>query len=209
MRVYRCPWCGEESITVFGKVFVGSNFSKGRKCPSCSKTYAQKNGTHILQIVAFCLVVLLGDLLLFTVPFFKNNAWLFIWLDIAVFLLLIGVHNYFRAQLVRLEDEKIIPFKYQGTMQLKYIDIAKKYPLKNGDILGVLYRSKKRADTIYPIVFSNVMKNDTVITCEWGFLKPEFVPSELFQVGKELMIVNNDKEILIGTILKVYEEYIQ
>lgn len=211
MRKYRCPWCGEEVITLPGKVFVGSNFNRGRRCPACTREYAHKSKiSFVLQVLKFWSFYLFGNLILFLIPFFRENYFIIIWLDTFSFIFLVGLGNYLFAKLVRWEDGQIIPFEFQGSVE---IEAYRKYKrrIKDGDILAACFEGSAfpKADEEFPFVLSAVTAHNQIQGYQIGFIKYEFIPKGLVTAGAEFTIRDNGKAIGKGVITRMYETFDQ
>ena len=74
MKKYKCPHCGERSITPLKKAFAGNQKSKGVMCPSCGKhcTNGMQSAifhtiTDLLMLIAAVIMYIKTDLSFFPI----------------------------------------------------------------------------------------------------------------------------------------------
>ena len=177
-----------------------------------------------ISAVIFCdllLLILYGSIVKNNVDHLGTIVLLFI-LSIIMDVVAVYLFNYFHARLVRMKDDHYVPYIYQGYMEIRPVDKKAKRLIKDGAILAVRYsgdgaggdkRDKDREDKReegsdeFAFVLSDSIRKYKPTLWEWGYLTPEKVPDELFQEGREVVVIDNGRQIATAILTTVFEEF--
>ena len=221
MKKYRCPCCGEESITLSNKIFSYEvknpraryvNYD-GNRCPSCGGVFLPiakyKNSLHTKIIFILTFISFIYSIYL---VFFVNTNYAFIYLALMIILPLIiaPIFNINRAITMydRKSNKHIIP-----ETNAKFAIEKNTNKIDNLDIYGVKFHKKTNkvrfheafTNQLVPVVFHKNSKNQQG-ELEVTIMKMEFIPKELLVEGSKFTVVDNGKEVATGEILMVYEQ---
>lgn len=225
-RLYRCPWCGQECLSFWEKADVGSKYRKGNRCWKCREDYGMKGGNSRVLLPVSIVVVLFFDLFLMILygSIVKNSdhlgaVVLCILLSVIMDVIAVYLFNYFHSHLVRMKDEHYVPYVYQGYMEIIPVDKKARRFIRDGAILAVVYsrdgtgRKTINADERikdsgeFAFVLSDSIQKYKPTLWEWGFLNPGEVPDELFEEGREVVVIDNGRQIAVGVLTTVFEEF--
>lgn len=225
MKKYRCPHCGEESITKLDKTLTWRMKSRslGRPervyngiCPKCDKAYRPipryfDKFYRIHIAIEFSLIILI-----FLYGFIVQNFWFYIFW--AFWFLYYGyLYAFFTDDslygIVKCLDDNRYYKKHAHCKPNVQISIESSLVnIQNMDIYGMILNKKTRNVRFYetfkngiiPVKFlKNTRKPQTVFDVE--IMKIEFIPNELLSDETSFELIDNGKKIATGKIIKTYD----
>ncbi|MBQ8791481.1 MAG: hypothetical protein IJZ51_09235 [Ruminiclostridium sp.] len=217
MKKHRCPYCGDECLTFFGRNFSSDLRSEtytekgGSKCPSCHNYFSQyirKNAVAIPMVI----LAIAWSIASFYFIFAVNKYFIILFaISIPLLVVLTAVIFNFSASLTQYDQknrEHIIPTPD------KDISIILDKPgrkIKYLSIYGVRFKKKTNnvrfhetfKNDLVPVVFLNKEKTTELPI---HIIKAQFVPEMLLADGTELEIIDNGKVIGTGVFSNKREQ---
>ena len=216
MKKYRCPYCGEESITTLNKMLCNNlgkrtYFNKfGNPCPLCGKHYMVTTRAHTLINIIFLLAEY-GVPLLFLILCFFNMLWsipFILYITILNAFLIIPIRNHFFMAIVQYNQEKLRPIFLDPNAD---ITLSTSQRIKHLDIYGIRFRERTNVvrfhetftNDLVPVVFYPGKKN-ALDQMKVTVMKSQFIPEFLLQEGAEFTVIDNGEEIATGVFKTIY-----
>lgn len=218
MKKYRCPYCGEESITSANKLLcnnIGRRrhlYKIGNACPACGQYYAVRfRGSRWID--ALFLLLIVGVPLLFLILGFWNPLYCALSVltaSVGNAFLLIPLQNRLFGVITQYDQEDFYHVRLDPNAEITLTDTTN--AIKDQDIYGI--RFDKRADLprfrevfkndLVPVVFFRE-KGDRSRTMRVTVMKSQYVPDTLLCEGAAFTVVDNGREIATGVFKTVYQ----
>ena len=200
MKTFRCPWCGEVSITGLRKAFcfvMVGQIRKGNRCPVCNKHYIPKSR---FLIIAFYLAAMGWTLYL---GISRHQEIILFWgvmliLTVGVFIVN-PVLNYFIAPSERADEDR------RGRLSIPTqaaIVLDQPVSLIREEIFAIRFIDPPREAAIHkdeygkPIPVYLEKKNGW----KMGFLKPELYRLDDIPIGASFEVINDRPLLTTGHI---------
>ena len=215
-KKYRCPCCGEESISLKKKIFhfaargTATGTFGGNSCPQCGEKFKPVTRySGIFNIGYQVLLYLFGALSLLGLLMYTT---LFLWLFVSYCFLLVFIvfplHNYLFSAIAPLKQKIYGDNIFEANAIVEISSAVKR--MENLDIYGLQFMETTKnkrfielfPEGLVPIVIHK-MKKKQKSPFHVMIMKAEFIPSELLHAGAQFTLVDNGIDIAMGTVVKL------
>lgn len=200
MKTFRCPWCGEVSITGLRKAFcfvMVGQIRKGNRCPVCNKRYVPKPR---FLIAAFYLAAM-GWILYLGIS--RRQEAILFWgfmliLTVGVFIVN-PVLNYFIAPSERADEDR------RGRLSIPMqaaIVLDQPVSLIREEIFAIRFIDPPREAAIHKDEYGKPIPVYLEKKDGWkmGFLKPELYRLDDIPIGASFEVINDRHVLTTGHI---------
>ncbi len=204
MRLYRCPWCGEEVIDSVRKIWSGPVLSH---CPNCHHDLEVRKLPTDLNIIYFFMVawfLLLTWVSAFILPVFC-----------IIFLFCIfAVISFFGTYILILTRDRNAKSYVSFSATLKFLPIksggylSKKLRFRDGCILGARFEtedSQFKQETLATL-FDDISFDGKLAECKCGFVLHDKISEDFLRKGMRFTVIDNRKTVAVGIVTGGYFE---
>lgn len=233
MKKYRCPYCGEEGISLWQKYNAYDPPNKGETfgsfdgnrsyliehshrgwrrqfsfCKNCHNLLRNHYTNKLGHYTYLCLIFI--PILIFIALAIWHNP---------LFIIAILSYVFILVEFVLLPLDSILLCNYtccsdnleaympKANAKIEIIDAKKQ--IKNLSVLGVRF-SKNTTDRKFHEAFENdiipaIFFKKSKICYEVRFMKTKFIPVNLYTVNAEFTVIDNGKEVAKGMISEIFE----
>lgn len=220
MRKFRCPHCGEKTITVFDRVAARSNdYNRPFRptvtfCKDCNGWSRSLPKTR--KLISFRILALVLTLAAMIVSWFVFTTAM---AYVCCGALLLGFIIY---NVIDLLYEPLIPvvldegvskaFSWKVPDRNAVFTVNDSKDIKPYFVYGVKFEAKTEnqrfkerfTDGLVPVVFHERRKGSNVF--EVRIIGKKFVPEELLHIGSEFLVEDNDQFICRGTVSQIFKD---